>query len=45
MSRLVFIQGKYEESLNLAKQAIEQDSKNSDAHQCAGFEACSRDIC
>lgn len=35
-SRLAFIQGRYEVSLKLAKQAIDQDSKNSDAHQCAG---------
>ena len=35
-SRLSFIQGKYEVSLNLAKQALELDSKNPDAHQCAG---------
>ncbi|MCD7810976.1 MAG: tetratricopeptide repeat protein [Ruminococcus sp.] len=35
-SRLVFIQGKYEESLKLAKQALEMDSKNPDAHQCVG---------
>ncbi|MCD7742148.1 MAG: tetratricopeptide repeat protein [Ruminococcus sp.] len=31
-SRLAFIQGKYEESLKLAKQALEMDSKNPDAH-------------
>ncbi len=35
-SRLAFIQGKYEESLKLAKQALADDSKNSDAHQCSG---------
>jgi tetratricopeptide (TPR) repeat protein len=35
-SRLAFIQGRYEVSLKLAKQALDQDSKNSDAHQCAG---------
>ena len=35
-SRLAFIQGKYNESLKLAKQALELDSKNPDAHQCAG---------
>lgn len=35
-SRLAFIQGKYDESLSLAKQALSQDSKNADAHQCAG---------
>ncbi|MCD7835592.1 MAG: hypothetical protein LUG83_02835 [Lachnospiraceae bacterium] len=33
-SRLAFIHGKYEESLKLAKQALADDSKNSD--QCAG---------
>ena len=36
-SRLAFIQGRYEESLKLAKQAIELDSKSADAHQCAGI--------
>ena len=38
-SQLAFLQGKqgkYDESLKLAKQALDQDSKNSDAHQCAG---------
>ena len=35
-SRLAFIQGKYDESLKLAKAALEQDNKNADAHQCAG---------
>lgn len=35
-SRLAFIQGKYEESLKLAKMALVQDSNNPDAHQCAG---------
>lgn len=35
-SRLAFIQGRYEESLKLAKQAIAQDEKSADAHQCAG---------
>lgn len=35
-SRLAFIQGKYDESLKLAKQALAMDSKNADAHQCAG---------
>lgn len=35
-SRLAFIQGKYDESLKLAKQAIEIDTNNADAHQCAG---------
>lgn len=35
-SRLAFIQGKYDESLRLAKQALSEDTSNSDAHQCAG---------
>lgn len=35
-SRLAFIQGRYDESLKLAKQAIELDSKSADAYQCAG---------
>lgn len=35
-SRLAFIQGKYDESLKLAKKALAQDEKNPDAHQCAG---------
>lgn len=35
-SRLAFIQGRYDESLKLAKQAIELDANNADAHQCAG---------
>lgn len=35
-SRLAFLQGKYEESLRLAKQALIEDEKNADAHQCAG---------
>lgn len=35
-SRLAFLQGKYEESLRLAKQALIEDDKNADAHQCAG---------
>lgn len=35
-SRLAFIQGRYDESLKLAKQAIEFDANNADAHQCAG---------
>lgn len=34
-SRLAFIQGRYDESLKLAKQAIELDEKSADAHQCA----------
>ena len=32
-SRLAFIQGKYNESLKLAKQALELDSKNPDAQK------------
>ena len=36
MSRLAFVQGRYDESLQLAKQAIPEDEKNFDAHQCAG---------
>ncbi len=36
LSRIAFIQGKYEESLKLAKQTLANDSKSSDAHQCAG---------
>ncbi|MCD7742141.1 MAG: tetratricopeptide repeat protein [Ruminococcus sp.] len=48
-SRLAFIQGKYEESLKLAKKALEMDSKNPDAHQCAGnaymsFGECENEI-
>lgn len=35
-SRLAFMQGRYEESLRLAKQALDIDRKNPDAHQCAG---------
>lgn len=35
-SRLAFIQGKYEEALELAKRALTEDEKNADAHQCAG---------
>lgn len=35
-SRFAFMQGKYEESLRLAKQAILQKSISADAHQCAG---------
>ena len=34
-SRLAFLQGKYEESLRLAKQALSQDPNSADAHQCA----------
>ena len=35
-SRLAFLQGKYDESLKLAKQALTEDEKSADAHQCAG---------
>lgn len=35
-SKLSFIQGKYEESLKLAKQVLAEDEKSADAHQCAG---------
>ena len=35
-SKLAFMQGRYEESLRLAKQALDIDRKNPDAHQCAG---------
>ena len=35
-SKLAFIQGKYKESLNLAKNVLALDDTNSDAHQCAG---------
>ncbi len=35
-ARLAFMQGRYEESLRLAKQALDIDRKNPDAHQCAG---------
>ena len=34
-SRLAFMQGRYQESLRLAKQALDIDRKNADAHQCA----------
>ena len=34
-SRLAFLQGKYDESLRLAKQALSQDPNSADAHQCA----------
>ena len=34
-SRLAFIQGKYKESLNLAKSVLSLDETNPDAHQCA----------
>ena len=42
-SRLAFMQGRYEESLRLAKQALDIDRKNSDAHQCAGNAYMSRE--
>lgn len=35
-SRLAFVQGRYNESLKLADEALEVDKNNSDAHQCAG---------
>ena len=35
-SRLAFIQGKYNESLKLAEETLEQNNQNADAHQCAG---------
>lgn len=35
-ARLAFIQGKYDESLKLAKQALAEDEKSADAHQCVG---------
>lgn len=42
-SRLAFMQGRYEELLRLAKQALDIDRKNSDAHQCAGNAYMSRE--
>ena len=42
-SRLAFMQGRYQESLRLAKQALDIDRKNSDAHQCAGNAYMSRE--
>ena len=42
-SHLAFMQGRYEESLRLAKQALDMDRKNSDAHQCAGNAYMSRE--
>ena len=42
-SRLAFMQGRYEESLRLAKQALDIDRKNPDAHQCAGNAYMSRE--
>lgn len=35
-SRLTFFQGKYEDALVFAKQAIAEDEHDSNAHQCAG---------
>lgn len=35
-SRLAFVQGRYDEALKLANKALELDSNNPDAHQCAG---------
>ena len=35
-SRLAFVQGRYNESLKLADEALKVDENNSDAHQCAG---------
>lgn len=35
-SRLAFVQGRYDEALKLADKALEPDSNNPDAHQCAG---------
>lgn len=42
-SRLAFMQGRYEESLRLAKQALDIDRKNPDAHQSAGNAYMSRE--
>ena len=42
-SKLAFMQGRYEESLRLAKQALDIDRKNADAHQCAGNAYMSRE--
>ena len=42
-SRLAFMQGRYDESLWLAKQALDIDRKNPDAHQCAGNAYMSRE--
>ena len=42
-SKLAFMQGRYEESLRLAKQALDIDRKNPDAHQCAGNAYMSRE--
>ena len=35
-SRLAFLQGQYEVSLILAKEVLQKEPKNSEAHQCAG---------
>ena len=35
-SRLAFVQGRFNESLKLADEALKVDENNSDAHQCAG---------
>ncbi|MEE1173064.1 MAG: tetratricopeptide repeat protein [Ruminococcus sp.] len=42
-SKLAFMQGRYEESLRLAKQALDIDRKNANAHQCAGNAYMSRE--
>lgn len=42
-SRLAFLQGRYDEALKLAKQALDIDRKNADAHQCAGNAYMSRE--
>lgn len=39
LSRIAFMQGRYDESLKLAKQALAEDEKSADAHQCAGNES------
>lgn len=33
---MAFIQGKYQEALDIAKEAIKMDSNNADAYLCAG---------
>lgn len=35
-SRLAFVQGKYQEALDIAKDAIKVDPNNADAYLCAG---------
>lgn len=35
-SRLAFIQGRYDEALRFAKNALKEDPDSADAHQCAG---------